>query len=115
MAGLYGLLGGNILSSLKVTPEVMQSKASVVLKHVREMQIQFQNLENSVNRTKNYWIGEAGDAHRAYYSSRKEEIEEIFARLNEDVTDLQKMAAVYAQTEMETEEMAEALPSDVIV
>ncbi|MCC8151646.1 MAG: WXG100 family type VII secretion target [Lachnospiraceae bacterium] len=110
-----GLTQTGFLSSLTVTPEVMLQKANSVQKYIRLMRQDFSNLENTVNKTQSYWIGEAGDAHREFYQSKKEEIETIFARLTEDVTDLQTMAGVYSQTEKEVTELAQDLPADVII
>ncbi len=109
------VFSGNFLESLTVTPEVMLQKAASVQKHIRQMQQDFKNLENTVNKTASYWIGEAGDAHREFYESKKEDIETIFARLTEDVTDLQTMSAQYSKTEKVVTEIAQDLPADVIV
>ncbi len=112
---IAGLTLDNFLSVLKVDPQVMLTKASTVNTQIGNMKKAFEELEASVNNTKNYWIGDAGDAHRAYYTNRKAEIEEIFARLQEHVTDLQQMSAAYSGAEQESEATAEELPSDVIV
>lgn len=115
MAILSKLTNFNLLASLTVTPETLLEKATSVQKYIRLMKQDFSNLESTVNGTKSYWIGEAGDAHRNYYESQKEEIETIFARLAEDVRDLQTMSGVYSQTEQQVRELAQELPSDVIV
>lgn len=106
---------GGFLQSLTVTPERLQEKAVTVQKRIRQMKQDFTDLENCVNRTRGYWIGEAGDAHREFYTSKKEDIRAAFARLDEDVSDLQSMAAVYARTEQAAAALAEDLPSDAIV
>ena len=111
---LLGMGIGNLLSVLTVEPDVMVAKANIVHGKIREMQTSFSALENTVNKTRNYWVGEAGDAHRELYTKQKENIEEIFKRLTEDVTDLHQMAAVYSSTEQQVADIAEDLPSDVI-
>lgn len=115
MAGLKVSLEGAFLTSLTVTPEQLLEKAITAQNQIRRMQQNFQDLENCVNKTKGYWIGEAGDTHRDFYTSKKEEIRTVFARLNEDVSDLQSMAAVYTRTEQDVTAIAEDLPSDAIV
>lgn len=112
---ISGLSLGNFLTSLTVDPEVMRQKAVTVEGKIREMRSAFDALELTVNKTKGYWIGEAGDAHRAYFTDRKPQIEEIFQRLTEHVRDLNQMASVYSNTEQEVKELSEDLPSDVIV
>lgn len=112
---VYGLNLGDFLASLTVDPEVMRQKAATVEGKIREMKSAFEELGTTVDKTKNYWIGEAGDAHRTYFTDRKPEIEEIFQRLSEHVRDLNQMASVYSGTEQEVKELSEGLPSDVIV
>lgn len=106
---------GSFLTSLTTNPDVMLAKATSVQRRIREMQTAFRELESTVNKTRQYWIGEAGDAHRDYYDEHKKDVEEVFMRLSEDVTDLREMARVYATTESEVTDLAEDLPSDVIV
>lgn len=110
-----GDIAGSFLSSLLVDPEVMRHKAAAAQKKIQEMQNVFDAMETTVNRTNNYWIGEAGDAHREYFIQKKPEIEEMFKRLNEHVRDLNQMASVYANVEKEVTEISEDLPADVIV
>lgn len=112
LAGIGGAVA--LLSTLTVEPDVMVAKANAVQGRIREMQASFNALENTVNKTKNYWIGEAGDVHRELYTKQKSNIDEIFKRLAEDVTDLHRMAAEYSSTERQVTAIAEDLPSDVI-
>lgn len=112
---IYGLNLDHFLSSLIVDPEVMRQKAVTVEGKIRGMRSAFDELGNIVDKTKNYWIGEAGDAHRTYFTDKKPEIEEIFQRLSEHVRELNQMASVYSLTEQEVKELSEDLPSDVIV
>lgn len=109
-------ISANIFSSyLNTNPEIMLLKATSVQEKIRQMQMAFQELEVTINKTKQYWLGEAGDAHREYYNEKKEVVREIFARLSEDVTDLREMAMVYSGAEAEAKEISGDLPSDVIV
>lgn len=109
------MASGFSADTLLVDYNVMLQKASAVDQKIREMRNTFSDLETSVNKTKAYWIGEAGDAYRAYFMERKPEAEEIFKRLSEHVRDLNEMAGVYSSTEKEITAMAEDLPSDVII
>ena len=100
---------------LQVNPEVLRAQAYVVQGKVRTMQQAFQRLEDTIQKTSYYWIGEAGDSHRDYYEQQKEDSQTIFKRLEEDVDDLKQMASVYDQAENAVIEISEDLPSDVIV
>jgi uncharacterized protein YukE len=102
-------------SSFKVDSDVIRAKAQNVQVKINEIKNAFDEMEQSVNRTNQYWIGEAGDAHREYFKSRKDDIQTLFRRWNEEVSDMYQMASVYSQTEAEVEALAEDLPFDVIV
>lgn len=97
-----------------VTPEELASKASSVNQKITRMRSLFQDMENKVNSTNGYWVGEANDEYRGKYRQYKEVIEEMFNRLQEHVTDLNEMSGVYSTTEKEIEEMIEELPVDII-
>ena len=103
------------LSTLLVDPDALRKKASVAEKKIQAMQIVFEEMETTINRTNNYWIGEAGDAHREYFSSKKPDIEEMFKRLTEHVRELNQMASVYSNVEKEVTQLAQDLPADVII
>ncbi|MCC8168719.1 MAG: WXG100 family type VII secretion target [Clostridiales bacterium] len=110
---LTATLGGSV--TLVVTPEALYTQAEAVAKRISSMQTQFDEIEAAVSGTSAYWVGDAGDAHRAAYEERLPEIEEIFKRLSEFVTDLEQIAGVYEETEKAVTEIAEDLPADVII
>lgn len=116
---IYNILGNldfsAFFSSLKVDPEVMRQKSVTVGNKITKMKRAFEELEVTVNKTNNYWIGEAGDAHREYFQSSKPEIEEMFQRLSEHSRELAEMAATYSTAEQEVTQLAEDLPFDVII
>ena len=105
----------DFLTSLLVEPDVLRQKASAAERKIREMQQAFEAMEATINRTNGYWLGEAGDAHREYFSKKKPEVEEMFQRLKEHVRDLNQMASVYSNVEKEVTALASDLPADVIV
>ncbi len=103
------------MSKIKVKTEVLTAKASSLQGRTAEMRAQFDSLEAIVNRTSNYWIGEAGDKERNEYQSKKDRIEELFKRLNEYPKDLFQMAGVYEQAESASTNISEGLSSEVII
>jgi len=115
MAWIGNFPGLDFLSTIKVEPEVLKAKAEVVQAKMNEMKKAFDEIENTLRKTQNYWIGEAGDAHREMFYKTKDERDEIFKRFQEDVTDLNTMAAQYIATENEVKQITEELPSDVII
>lgn len=111
-AGADGLMTDAILI---VTPETLEAKAEEVSGYIGKMKAECDKLQSFVNATTGYWIGEAGDAYRKKYMEYEPEIDNMFRRLTEHVTDLQKMANVYADTEAAAMEIAESLPADAII
>ena len=103
------------ISSLKVDPEVLYQKSVTSGEKISQMKTVFEELETIVNKTTQYWLGEAADAHREFFNSAKPDIEEIFKRLSEHARELGEMAATYANVEREVAQLSEDLPSDVIV
>ena len=101
--------------ALKVTPEILTAKADLVAAKLKKMQDTLDALEQTVARTKEYWIGEAGDLHRKMYEDEKEGIIEIMRRLNEHPIDLRTIAQTYMDTEAVITEIADSLPADILV
>lgn len=108
-------ISGGFMQNLLVTPEVLLAKADTVLTKIRNMQTSFQELEGKITGTANYWLGEASEAHRDKYTSKKEEIELIFTQLIGDTENLRTIAAQYTTTENANVEISADLPGDVIV
>ncbi len=110
---MAGTLGNDVV--IKVTTAELYAKSQSISQLLSRMQGNFQGLKVTVDKTGNYWIGEAGDAHREMYREMVPHIEEIAQRLQEHIRELQEIAGVYEETEHQVQELAESLPSDVIV
>ncbi|MCI9162212.1 MAG: WXG100 family type VII secretion target [Lachnospiraceae bacterium] len=99
---------------LLVTPEVLNQKAVEVEKNVANMRTHFENMRTLVEKSKGYWVGEAGDMHRQNYTEQQENIEQILKRLAEHPADLRVIAQTYSDTELKIEEVIQSLPGDVL-
>ena len=99
---------------LLVTPEVLNQKAVEVEKNVANMRTHFENMRTLVEKSKGYWVGEAGDMHRQNYTEQQENIEQILQRLAEHPADLRVIAQTYSDTELKIEEVIQSLPGDVL-
>lgn len=100
---------------LKVTPEVLQSKAGTVEQLIKTISNNFQNLADVMQRTDGYWIGSAGDKYRNLYKAEKEEISNMMRRLGEHPRDLLTMAGVYREAETSNTGTAQSMPTNVIM
>lgn len=101
--------------TLKVTPEILQTKAAELNALIENNKRLFEAIEQKMNASFNYWQGEAADAYRNRYKNKKSDIEIMFRRLKEHVTDLNSIAATYTKVENINVQMAESLPQDVLV
>lgn len=103
------------MMTLKVTPEILVSKADEVIKDVTAIKQAMVTIQQKVEGTNAYWIGEAGDLHRKLYNDQKESINDMMRRLDEHPRDLKVIANNYITTERELENMANALTDNVII
>lgn len=101
--------------TLKVTPEILTEKSTELANKVNSMKTRFEELKKLVEKTKGYWIGEAGDMHRTMYQDMEGDIEEILKRLGEHPVDLVTIAQQYADVELKIQQDIQELPGDVIV
>ena len=103
-------------AQLRVTPEVLNTKAGSVNKVSTRMHQQYNDLKNIINSTSSYWRGNGGEAHRKKFREQEKDVEDMFRRIKEHVTDLQKMSGVYASTEEKIKStIQDSLPTDVII
>ncbi len=103
---------GNV--SIKVTPEVLVSKADEVSIKIEKIASSFSELEKIMTGTESYWQGEAGEIHRKLYKDQKKNMDEIIRRLKEHPIDLRSIAQKYKIVETEAVSLAASLPGDVI-
>lgn len=104
---------GNV--ELLVTPEVLNQKAGEVEKNVANMKQRFENMKTLVERSKSYWVGDAGDQHRQNYLNQAESIDMVLRRLGEHPGDLRSIAQTYTATELKIEEsVIQTLPGNVL-
>ena len=101
--------------TLKVTPEQLITQADEVLKDVNLIQKCIDTIEEKVEGTKGYWLGEAGELHRKLYNDQKQAIDTMMRRLNEHPRDLKMIASTYISAEKETVAIANALTDNVII
>ncbi|MBR1629551.1 MAG: WXG100 family type VII secretion target [Lachnospiraceae bacterium] len=97
-----------------VTPEQLTAQANEVRRLGQNMRTHFNEIANTVTRSRGYWIGEGGDAHRRLYESQKENVNKMLARLMEHPDDLTQISANYKQAEKSNQARAQALPNNLL-
>lgn len=101
--------------SFTVKPEELYHTAEDLQAQINYLKKQFMAMEQSVNKSTGFWIGDAGDKYRKVYKEQVKEADKMFQRLMEHVTDLREIAGVYVNKENEAVGLTVQLPSDVIV
>ncbi|MCI8945611.1 MAG: WXG100 family type VII secretion target [Lachnospiraceae bacterium] len=99
---------------LKVTPEMLTEKADLAEETLLEVQRTLESLEQTVKRTRGYWLGSAGELHRKMYEDEKTAAEEILRRLQSHLRDLHGIAGTYRQAEENVRSIADSLPVDIL-
>lgn len=106
------MIAGNV--TLKVTPGALLEKAELAEAKLAEMRRTLEILEQTMERTRGYWLGSAGELYRAMYEEEKEEIAEIMLRLQEHPQDLRRFAGVYREVEREVDRIADSLSAAIL-
>lgn len=99
---------------LTVTPEELSAKAADVRGANKDLQESFERMRTLFAQTANYWKGEAAEAHREAYNKKLPSIDEILARYEEHVVDLEKMAGVYQEAEVKATNLADELVASTL-
>lgn len=108
MAGSFGSV------QVTVKPEVLRRTAREVSAQVRVLREDFNALQARVERTRGYWIGAAGERHRARFSEQKGEIDEILTLLGKYPGDLLETAQIYLGAEEKNTAASQVLPSHIL-
>lgn len=106
MAGMTG--------TLLVTPEELRSASGAFSACMNKVQSLTTEMMNTVNETSNYWEGEARDAYVNRFKMLEDDIQKIHKMINEHVTDLEAMAAIYENAEQKSMDISNALSGDVL-
>ncbi|MDD2980432.1 MAG: WXG100 family type VII secretion target [Hespellia sp.] len=101
--------------NIRVSPEVLSQKSEAALTRITSIKGHVDQMEQAVTRSKNYWIGSAGDTHRRAYNEFRNDIQKSILRFEENAKALQMIAQNYLNEESEAVVMAEELPSDAIL
>lgn len=106
-------MNGNEVEIL-VRPEILRQTADEVTGYISQVETLFNSVQAAVERTRHYWVGEAGDIHRNAFEEQKDDIDEILVRLKEHPADLLKIAGLYDETEMRQAEASSLMSSNLI-
>ena len=100
---------------LKVSPDVLQSKAQELEGQIQNFQNDWKKIKEIIKNSKSYWQGEASDMHQKYEREVQDDVSEVVKNLKEHPKDLLAIAGIFRKTESELTALANELPGDVII
>lgn len=103
-----------ISGKLTVTPEELSQQAGQVKEAAKDLKQRFDRMKQLMKETEYYWKGEAAEEHRNAYTKNQGNIEEIVARYEEHIRDLETMAGVYQEAEITSQNLADELAASTL-
>ena len=100
---------------LKVTPETLEKMSGDIQNKIQQIKSQFHEIESEINRTPEYWEGNASEVRKKQFDTLKPEMQEALDRLQRRPEELLKMAGLYQTTENTSKEATMSLSEDVII
>lgn len=100
--------------NLRVKPEILKTKAAEVELGIKELDKNFNAIQDIVQRSSGYWVGSVGERSRNDFESKKEEMLTVIKRFSEHPTDLLTMAGLYEEGEKSLTEQNQELNTDII-
>lgn len=101
--------------TIRVTPEVLVSASTDISKSTQSLKSAFSEMSSIVQRTTNYWTGDAAELHRTLFKEQVPQVEAIIARFVEQADRLKQIAGNYSGAIQDARALVEDLPSDVII
>ncbi len=101
---------GNLL----VTPEKLIETSSEFSTCMGQVQTLTSNMMEQVRGMSSFWEGEAATAYLNKFTELEDDIQKIHTMIQEHVTDLNEMAAIYQKAESKSQEISGALSGNVL-
>ena len=98
---------------LKVDTNIMKDQSNLVRNDVKNIERHWKSISKLINGTRNYWEGEASDAHIKLFRDMEADVEKVIARLNENPVKLQQEAGVYEAAEQAAAAEGNSLPNEL--
>ncbi len=101
--------------TIRVTPEILTSASADVSKKADCLKSVFLEMDAIMQRTSEYWTGDAADLHRALLKEQLPKMDTVISRFMEQADKLKQIAANYSGATQAAGTIIEGLPSDVII
>lgn len=98
---------------LKVDTGVMKDQANQVMTDVRNIEKHWNSIGKLINNSRNYWEGEASDAHIKIFREVEGDIDKIIQTLKQEHIKLQQMAGIYEDADTKAEQQSQPLQTEI--
>ncbi|MDO4623023.1 MAG: WXG100 family type VII secretion target [Eubacteriales bacterium] len=100
--------------TIKVDPDRLDSAAGEFQNKSKTIHNLANEMIREVNQSRCMWQGEAGDAMRKRFNLIQTDVDQMYAKMQDDVGDLKKIARNYRRVENNSVSKINSLPTDVI-
>ena len=100
--------------SLLVTPEKLIETSSEFSTCMSQVQNLTSSMMEQVRSMSSFWEGEAATAYLNKFNELEDDIQRVHTMINEHVTDLNEMAAIYQKAEAKSQEISGVLFGNVL-
>lgn len=101
------------MTTLKVTPEQMQSLSGEMRAEISDIKTTLSLIEREMSGMQVYWRGDASDKHVVNYQEVLTKGQTLIANLTTAPDDLLKIAGLYVETEDTIQQQVATLPVDI--
>lgn len=99
---------------IKVDTATLKSVSGDTAEKIRKAQSAFEDMENIIKRTADYWEGKGQARMQEAYRVRSDDYQRIFAGLQEHIGHLLQIAGIYEAEERNITQAVSVLPGDII-
>ena len=99
--------------NLRVNTDVMKDQSNLVRNDVDNIKRHWTSIEKIIKGSRNYWEGEASDAHIKVYRDIEADVNKVISRLADNAVKLQQDAGVYEAAEATIQGETSQLKSNI--
>lgn len=110
---LFPFFGGMV--EVKVSTSELYNAANEAYDKAQQTKNKFENIKQAMSSTQTYWNGKVSDKERKIISDEYDEMMDFIKMLIMYSDSLKQMAKNYETAEDTNEEMAQGLPTDIIM
>lgn len=106
---------GSVLNTVIIAePDELREQSEKVRQNANVMRTIWQEITHLVNTTNTYWNGEAAEHFRNAFNNYTDVIESMASKVENQAVRLERIAGVYDEAAIQTEQIIEALPTDIL-